>query len=93
MAFIGVGGPRQRIDFGGGPTMGGYQPVGPGQRIDLTGGAAGGGFRPVGGPMRNVGPFVGSFKKGGKVKKTGFAKVHKGEKISKVEKKMHHGGK
>ena len=27
------------------------------------------------------GPSIGSFKRGGKVKKTGFAKVHKGEKV------------
>lgn len=37
---------------------------------------------PMPGPVRGYGrPLLGSFKKGGKVKKTGVYKLHKGERV------------
>ena len=70
----------------GGGSMGG------GPRPNPSGGFGGGGFRPE--PVRGFGgaspaTAIPAFKKGGTVKKTGLAKVHKGEKIipaSKVKK-------
>lgn len=39
--------------------------------------------RPMPGPMPMMRP-LGSFKKGGKVKKTGLYKLHKGERVTKL---------
>lgn len=56
-------------------------PVGPAQPISRVGSGM---PRPVGGP---VAPKMPSYKKGGTVKKTGPALVHKGEKIQPVKAK------
>jgi len=40
-----------------------------------------GGARFAPGPIARVAPQLGSFKKGGKVKKTGSYKLHKGERV------------
>jgi hypothetical protein len=40
-----------------------------------------GGMRPVGGPAQPVRSFPGSFKKGGRVARSGIGKLHKGERV------------
>jgi hypothetical protein len=42
-------------------------------------------FDPRAGGYQPGGPMLGSFKKGGKVKKTGKYKLHKGEKVMSVK--------
>lgn len=65
MAFA-IGGPVQRAGGFGGPSAPGM--------------GGGGGPIGVGGPMQRAGGMQ-SFKKGGKVKKTGLAHVHKNERV------------
>lgn len=69
----------------GGTRFGGPGPVGPPMRTPVappgTGGFTPGGPqlpRPVSGMRR---PILGSFKKGGKVKRTGLYQLHSGEKV------------
>ncbi len=75
---VGTPSPVQRINPVGGPVAPVRGPFRPRAVI------SGGGYNPTGttgltGPDHVAMPS--SFKKGGKVKKTGWAKVHKGEKI------------
>lgn len=55
------------------------RPFGGGQPIEM------GGFHP---PDQGMRPLLGSFKKGGKVKKTGNYKLHKGERVISLKKAM-----
>ena len=63
-----------------------FRPVGgPVMQMPIPAGGGGGFHPPVGGPER---PISG-FKKGGKVKHTGLAKVHKGEQVLTKKQQSH----
>jgi hypothetical protein len=69
-----------------GPPMGnGGQPIAPAGQPQMGQPAMGAGFGGMRDPRINpMQPMLGSFKKGGKVKKTGKYLLHKGEKVVKV---------